>query len=63
MSDRDRPQPSHEPKELTLQEAREMIAEGARQMDRGQTIEAATFFAEWDAELAALGRALRRRCQ
>lgn len=39
-------------REAMIERARSLVQEGADQVDRGQTIDADTFFADWDQELA-----------
>lgn len=40
--------------------ARDLIADGAADLDRGDVVDAERFFAEWDTELDALEQAARR---
>lgn len=41
-------------RDAEVERARALIREGAEQLDRGETVDADTFFADWDRELAAL---------
>jgi antitoxin ParD1/3/4 len=52
---------SHRRRNAELERARELIQEGAAQLDRGEVVEMGTFFREWDEELEALEAARRRK--
>jgi len=41
----------HERRRLEVERARQLIQEGADQLDRGEVVDGETFFAEWDEEL------------
>ena len=45
-------------REAELERAREMIAEGAMDLESGRVIENASFFMEWDEELDAIEASL-----
>lgn len=44
----------HDRREAELERARALVHEGAAQVDRGEVVDAGTFFAGWDEELDAL---------
>ena len=44
-------------REAEIERARLLIREGAEQLDQGQVVDGASFLAEWDEELKALGAA------
>ena len=46
-----------------LKRARELIREGADQLDRGEFVDGATFFREWDEELDEIETARRRKAE
>ncbi len=43
-----------ERREVELAHARKLVQEGADQLDRGDVVDGATFFREWDEEIEAL---------
>lgn len=50
----------HTRRQAEIERARELIQEGADQLDRGEVIDSETFFREWDEELNALEAAQQR---
>ena len=50
-------------RQAELERARALIKEGADQLDRGEVVDGATFFREWDEELKALEAAQRRKAE
>ena len=46
----------HARREAEVARARELIQEGADQLDRGEVVDGETFFREWDEELDAAQR-------
>jgi antitoxin ParD1/3/4 len=54
---------SHRRRQAELERARALIQEGAAQLDRGDVVEGAAFFREWDEELDALEAARGRKAE
>ncbi len=50
----------HKKREAEVERARALIQEGADQLDRGEVVDAETFFGEWDQELDELETARRK---
>lgn len=50
----------HARRQAGIERARELIQEGADQLDRGEIVDSETFFNEWDEELDALEGARQR---
>lgn len=53
----------HRQREAELEHARGLIREGSGQLDRGEFVDADTFFRQWDEELNALEEAARRKAE
>ena len=53
----------HQRRQAELERARALIQEGADQLDRGDVVDAETFFKEWDEELDALEAARLRKAE
>ena len=53
----------HERHQAELARARALVQEGAEQLDRGEVVDAETFFREWDDELDALEDAQRKNSE
>lgn len=50
----------HERREAELERVRALVQEGSDQLDRGEVVDGATFFREWDEELDAIESARRQ---
>ena len=55
------PDGDHTSRQKFFEPVREAIHEGADQLDRGEVVDHATFFREWDQEIDELEAELRRR--
>ena len=53
----------HARQRAEIERARALIQEGADQLDRGEVVDAETFFREWDEELDAFEAAQRRKAE
>jgi antitoxin ParD1/3/4 len=56
-------QDEHERRRAEIERARALIEQGADQLDKGEVMDAETFFREWDEELDEIEAAQRRKAE